>query len=147
MKALYAKPQIANSAKFYARSPQCNKPLKVDKVLIFFESKNQIEAIAKVLERIEDLKTYNILPPFCTVAKTFTKYISFGIAYEEFSGESSFTIERSKNVFEYLTGMNENRTDIPHPIREELFSQYSKETLSLGCVNSCFDYVCKKITF
>lgn len=61
MKALYAKPQIANSAKFYARSPQCNKPLKVDKVLIFHESKNQIEAIAKVLEKIEDLKTYNIL--------------------------------------------------------------------------------------
>lgn len=145
MKALYAKPQIANSAKFYARSPQCNKPLKVDKVLIYLESKNQVEAVAGLLDNIEDLNTYNILPPFCTVAETSYKEIPFGIAYEEIPGESSFTIERSKDIFEYLTGMNENRTDIPHPIREELFSQYGKEPL--GFVNSCFDYVCKKIIF
>lgn len=145
MKALYAKHQIANSAKFYARSPQCNKPLKVDKVLIYLESKNQVKAVAGLLENIEDLRISDILPPFCVFAETFTKCIPFGIAYEEFPGESSFTIERSKNVFEFLTGVNENKTNITHSIREELFSQYGKEPL--GFVNSCFDYVCKKIIF
>ena len=138
MRALHQQSGIIRSAKFYARSPQCNKNLKVDKVLIYFDNK-QPDKVVDILKSVTGLRTLEALPPFCKLAQTDDGSIYFGMAAEELPGESSFSLERSKDVFEYLTGVSESRENIAHHIRKDLFTRYGKDPV--GFVNSCFDYV------
>lgn len=142
IKSLYEQKVSIHSAKFYARSPQSRKPLKVDKVLIYFDQK-QLDTVAGILKSVTGLYTLEALPPFCQLVQTNDKKIYFGMAAEELPRESSFSLERSKDVFQYLTGDNESRMNKPHRIRAELFSSYGKDPF--GFVNSCFDYVKKLI--
>jgi len=142
MKTLYEQKVSIHSAKFYARSPQCDKPLKVDKVLIYFDQK-QLDTVAEILKSVTGLYTLEALPPFCQLAQTNDRKIYFGMAAEELPGESSFSLERSKDVFHYLTGDIENRMNVSHRIKPGLFLSYDKDPV--GFVNSCFDYVKKLI--
>ncbi len=69
--------------------------------------------MTELLENIEDLRTYNILFRSVRLQKPFTKKIPFSFAYEEFSRESSVTIEQAKDIFKFLTSKDADQMNIP----------------------------------